>query len=284
MVEKKAIKSTKRQRVTVSKNKLAATANDIEDAAIAAAISGEQEAIQGANKLKEAAQIGAVGTDFIAQGASDLTRAAYERIMSERMAVLSEVVATAGVVDVAEGAEMLAASEDVGVVSALVGMMSLGDLEHGMELARLSGELYTAGEIIEALKMPVLSLFLGNRAARLHEMSVEQIRIAMSTDGISKALAATGQKINALGQNEVEEGILRMSTSEAVSVESARLSEASDELAVQGITELVIGNEVRETAKLTAVEGASEISSGAAVMGAALAMDEIAETLKEKSK
>jgi hypothetical protein len=115
-------------------------------------------------------------------------------------------------------------------------------------------------------------------------MSVEQIRIAISTDGLAKALAATGKKINTLGQNEVEEGFARLSTSEAVSDESARLAKSSDELAMQGITEMVVGDEVREVAKLTAVEGAGEITAGAAVMGAALAMDEMADTLKEKSK
>jgi hypothetical protein len=179
---------------------------------------------------------------------------------------------------------MLAASEDVGVVSALVGLMSLGDLDHGLELARLSGELSTVVEIINAMQMPVLSQFLGNRATRLHDMSVEQIRIAISTAGLSKTLAATGQKINTLGQNEVEEGLVRLAVSEAVAKESGRMAKVSDDLVAQGVAEIVVGGEVNDAAKLTTAEGAAEIASGAAVMGAALAMDDMAETLKDKSK
>ena len=277
-------KSTKQRRVSISKRKLAETADEMEGAAIVAAITGEQEVIHGVDQMKEAREMEAVGTAFIAQGASDLTRAVDEKVVSQRMAVLSDVVATAGVIDVAEGAEMLAASEDVGVMSALVGMMSREDIEHGLELARLSGELHTVSEMVEALKMPVLSTYLYERASRLHEMSVEQIRVAISTDGVSQILSAAGQRINTLGENEVDEGMVRLATAEAVSAQSAARSKASEDLAVQGITEMVIGGEIADAAQAEAVEGASDISSGSAVIGAALVMDEMATALKEKSE
>ena len=284
MTSNKAITKSKSQRVSVSKRKLANTADEMEKAAITAAIVGEQEAIHGAEKLKAAKEMGDVGAVVFAKGASDITRAEDEQVMSARMAVLSDVVATAGVVDVTEGAEMLAASEDVGVLSALVGMMSVDDLEHGLELARLSGELHTASEMVDALHMPVLSTFLSERAVRLHEMSVEQIRLAISTDGVSQVLAAAGQRITALGENEVEEGLVRLAISEAVSEQSAAMSRASEDLAVQGIEEMVIGVEVTQVAREEAMEGVSEISSGSAVIGAALAIDDVATTLKEKSE
>jgi hypothetical protein len=277
-------KPTKSRRVSISKRKLAETADEMEGAAIVAAITGEQEVLHGTGHLKEAGDMQAIGTAFIAKGASDLTRAVDENVVSQRMAVLSDVVATAGVVDIAEGAEMLAASEDVGVVSALVGMMSREDIEHGLELARLSGELYTASDILAAMKMPVMVTFLTERAERLHEMSVEQIRIAISTDGVSQILSAAEQRINTLGENEVEEGMVRLATSEAVSAESAARSKASEDLARQGIGEMVLGGEVNEAAQAETMEGTAEISSGSAIMGAAVAMDEMAASLKEKSE
>jgi hypothetical protein len=277
-------KATKSRRVSISKRKLAETADEMEGAAIVAAITGEQEVIHGADQLKEASEMDAIGTAFIAKGASDLTRAEDEKVVSQRMAVLSDVVATAGVVDVTEGAEMLAASEDVGVMSALVGMMSRDDIEHGLELARLSGELHTASDILGAMKMPVMAAFLTERAVRLHEMSIEQIRIAISTDGVSQILSGAEKRINTLGENEVEEGLVRMAVSEAVSAESAARSYASEDLAVQGIEEMVIGSQVSEAAREEAVQGAAEISSGSAVIGAAIAMDDMAAALKEKSE
>jgi hypothetical protein len=276
-------KSTKSRRVSISKRKLSNTAGAMQAAAVTTAIIGEQKALKGAEKLQQADDLGSVATIAIAKGASDLTRAEDVNLMSNRMAVLSDVVATAGVADVAQGAEMLAASEDVGVVSALIGMMSADDLEHGLELARLSGELHTVSEMVDGLKMPVLANFLSARAARLHEMSVEQIRLSISADGVSQVLAGAGQRITSLGENEVEEGLVRLATSEAVSAESAAMSKASQDLAVQGIEEMVIGGDVTQAAREKAAEGAAELSAGSATLGAALAMDDMASTLKEKA-
>jgi len=138
--------------------------------------------------------------------------------------------------------------------------------------------------MVAALKLPVLEIFLSRQAEHLHEMSVEQIRFAMSTNGVSQVLAATGKRITALGENEVQESMTRLTVSEAAALKSAALSEASGELAVQGLEEMAIGDEISQAARLEVIRGASEISSGSAVVGAGLAMDEVAEKLEEKSK
>jgi len=277
-------KPTKSKRVSISKRKLADTASEIENVAATAAITGGQVAAIGAERLEIAEDMAAAGAVLLAQGASNVTQAVDQKIMSDRMAVLSDAVAVAGMADVAEGVAILAKSEDVSVLSALVGMMSSDGIEHGMELARLSGELQTASEMVEALQMPVLANLLSRRAARLHEMSVEQIRLAISTNGVSQILAATGQQISELGENEVEEGMTRLTVSRAASQESAALSTASDDLAVQGIEEMVLAEKIGQTARLEANEGASEISAGAAVVGAAVAMDQVAATIKKQSE
>jgi hypothetical protein len=256
----------------------------MQEVASAAVIAGQQEALHGAERLDTAGEMVAAGAMGLAKGASDLTRAQDAKLMSERMAVLSDVVAIAGVVDIAEGAEMLAASEDVEVMSALVGMMSTDDLEHGMDLARLSGELQTARDIVESLQMPVMATFLSERAARLHEMSVEQIRLAIATEGVSQILAGAGKKITSLGENEMEEGIARLNVSGAVSQESAAMANSSEDLAKQGVEEVVLAGATARAARAEVMEGVAEISTGSAVVGAGLAMDEVATTLKKKSE
>ena len=277
-------KPTKSKRVSISKRKLADNASEIENVATTAAITGGQVAALGAERLEAAEDMAAAGAAMLAQGASDVTQAVDQKIMSDRMAVLSDAVGVAGMADVAEGVAILAKSEDVSALSALVGMMSTDGIEHGMELARLSGELQTASEMVEALQMPVLATLLSRRAARLHEMSVEQIRLAISTNGVSQILAATGQQISELGENEVEEGMTRLTVSRAASEESAAMSKASDDLAVQGIKAMILAEKVGQTARLVANEGAAEISAGAAVVGAAVAMDHVAATIKKQSE
>ena len=88
----------------------------------------------------------------LAAGVADLTRAADAAVVAERMGVLSEVVAGAGELDIAQAIHLLSASEDVEVMSAVVGVMSQADLEHGLQLARLSGE-QVAGDIVDLLAM-----------------------------------------------------------------------------------------------------------------------------------
>ena len=76
-------------------------------------------------------------------------------IRSERVRQLSDIAAAAGIMDVAEGAEILAASEDVAATSAMVGLMSGEDLESGLALARIAGEMWAIGDVVELLQMPV---------------------------------------------------------------------------------------------------------------------------------
>ena len=72
-----------------------------------------------------------------------------------------------------------------------MGLMSLDDIEHWPGTGPpFSGEMQTAGELVEAIKMPVLAGFwVTKRSARLHDMSLEQIRIAVSTKAVSQVLA-----------------------------------------------------------------------------------------------
>jgi hypothetical protein len=76
----------------------------------------------------------------------------------------------------------------------------------------------------------------------------------------------------------------RLTISEAASAQSTAMSKASEDLAVKGIEEMVVAGEITQAARAEAIEGAAEISSGSAVVGAAIAMDEMAATLKEKSE
>src|SRR4051812_47721522 len=100
------------------------------------------DALEGAaNAVAVGEALDSAGQIMLASGVRDLTRAADLQTMATRVASLSEIVAESGAADVAQGAQMLVAAEDVETVSAVVGVMSLTDLDRGMELARISGEL-----------------------------------------------------------------------------------------------------------------------------------------------
>lgn len=101
------------------------------------------------------------------------------------MAQLSEVVAEAGITDVAEGANLIAASEDIAALSAVVGLMGAEDLDNGLEVARTAGEL-------------------------LQNVAVEIILRAAGTRALSQVLIAESEAVADLGAGKVAEGIVRM--------------------------------------------------------------------------
>lgn len=98
---------------------------------------------------------------------------------------------------------MLMASEDVEAMSALVGLMSLGDLDRGLELGRMAGELGTISDVVDTLEMPVLSAVLGDRGRRLQEIAVDVILRAAATQGLADLMDATGQQLAEMGIEEI---------------------------------------------------------------------------------
>ena len=160
-------------------------------------------------------------------GVADLTRAADAARVADRMGQLSEVVAAAGDVDIAQAIHLLSASEDVEVMSAVVGVMSEADLEHGLQLARLSGELRVAGDIVDLLEMPVLAGFLESRGDRVNGMAVNAVLRSTSTRVLAAAMAATGTDLASLSVENVADGIVRLAAADAMAMRSGELAVAS---------------------------------------------------------
>jgi hypothetical protein len=108
----------------------------------------------------------------------------------------------------------------------MISLLSIDDLDRGMELARLAGELSAVGLVTERLQMPVLSVFLDDRGQKLEQMAVDTILRAASTRALSQLAMAKGMKIEAMGVEEVAEGLARVAASEAMSERSAELAYA----------------------------------------------------------
>ena len=66
-----------------------------------AEMEGILDVAQGLDDLEAAGEIEDVSRDALAAGSSDMTRGIDEMLVADRAAVLSEAVATAGVVDLA---------------------------------------------------------------------------------------------------------------------------------------------------------------------------------------
>ena len=203
-------------------------------------------------------------------GASDLTRAVDAGIVADRLSILSDVVAAAGVNDINQGAELIAAADDVDAVSAAVGLMTVDDLDKGLELARIAGELRILGKIVGKLEMPVLSAVLGDRSERLSEIAIDTILRAAATRSLTELIEATGQRIGEMGEEEIDEGVLRLAASDIAAERSADLSAAGYALGRAGLAELEMAAEDAESGRRTSGPiGVEEVARGAEELGEA---------------
>jgi hypothetical protein len=157
--------------------------------------------------------------------------------------------------------------------------MSEADLEHGLELARLSGELRVVGSIVDRMAMPTLSTFLHGRSKRVDKLAERAILRSTGTRALAAALAATGADLADLSADDVAQGIVRMAASDA-------MAEAGDELFVRGIgTQLRGADEVESAVQLgraargAAATAVAEGVAGGAEFGTAAAEEGLAEGL-----
>jgi len=91
------------------------------------------------------------------------------------------------------------ASDDVQAISAAVGLMSVGDLERGLELGRMAGEMQTIADVVASMEMPVLAAVLGDRGMRLQEIGADVILRAASERSLAALMQATGLQIAEMG-------------------------------------------------------------------------------------
>jgi hypothetical protein len=256
------------KKVSVSKQQLAQTGEDLEVVGVVAKLEGENQLIEGAADLAVAQAAAQIGVAQVAAGASDLTRAADAAVVAGRVQELGEIVGAAGAVDVSEGVDMLLKGGDVKAMGAIVKLMSREELDRGLELARIAGELWTVSDVVGIMDMPVLAEFLEERGMRLQEVAVDQLLRFTGTRALAGAIKQAGQDIEAMGEQEVKEGLVRMAVSEVAAERSAELSAASDALAAKAVNEFDTAEMARMVAREAVAAGVTEIAQGAEEIGA----------------
>ena len=178
-------------------------------------------------------------------------------------AALSEAVASAGAVDLAEGAEMLAASEDIAVQSALVSSMSQEDLEIGMHLASVAGQLEAVSNVTEIMGLPRISFFLEDKAQELQDVATQTMLRSGATRALAAAISATGKDIADLGTEEMAEGLTRLAVSDDFAVRSEELAESGAADFVAGVSEVAASEALNDISRDVAAEGTAEVAAGA---------------------
>jgi hypothetical protein len=143
--------------------------------------------------------------------------------------------------------------------------------------------LWTVSDVVGIMDMPVLAEFLEERGMRLQEVAVEQLLRFTGTRALAGAIKQAGQDIEAMGEQEVKEGLVRMSVSEVAAERSAELSAASDALAAKGVEEFETAQMAGAVAREAVASGVVEIARGAEEIGAGKATAAMGEALEAQA-
>jgi hypothetical protein len=169
-------------------------------------------------------------------------------------------------------------------MGAIIGLMSADELDRGMEIARIAGEMSVVSDVVAKLEMPVLALFLAKRGALLEEIAVDQLLRSVGTRALSKALKETAQDIQAMGEQEIGEGVVRTAVASAAADRSDELSLASDLLAARGLDALGTAAVAADFARTAIQTGVSDIAAGAEGVGSGKALEAMGEALEQRAQ
>jgi hypothetical protein len=276
--------ATKSKRVTVGKRELQQTANAVEDIAIQEGVIGLDQAKEGLNKLEAGREVSNLGRGALAVGAATVTRGADEIAVAEGLSRISTVVAAAGIVDVAQGAELLEKSEDVEIQSEMVGFLSESDLEHAMGIAAIAGQMQVVADIVALRDMPVLVAFLEAKGNALHQLAVETVIKFAAGRAVAQSMAETAARVGEMGVNEVEEGMTRVGVAERAAAVSDVMAASGAQKVVQGAVEIEAGQELVQAGQALALEGVADVAAGAEMVGQAEALDATAGALMDRAE
>ncbi len=132
-------------------------------------------------------------------------------------------------------------------------------------MGRLAGELTTIANVVDELDMPVLATVLDVRGLELQEIAVDVILRAAAERSLSQLMGATGRHIAEMGEEEIDEGLLRTAASDIAAERSAELTAAGAALAVRGAVEAEVAG--------AAAQLASELATSAPVLSGARRAD-----------
>ncbi len=132
------------------------------------------------------------------------------------MAELSDVVAIAGGLDLAQGSEALAAAQDIELQSDAVAALSSDDLERSMALGAIAGQIAVASEIVYSMQMPELAIFLPDKGDELHALAVDGVKRFGFSRVLAESMLETSNQIGVLGANEMLEGMARQDMADAM--------------------------------------------------------------------
>ncbi len=236
-------------------------------AEIEAAAQQAAERAERRNRTELATALSEGGRTVAAKSWKDMIQGVDAMAAAEAVAKLGRVVALAGAKDVLEGTKVLAASQDIACQSLAMGALSDEDLDLGLALAGIAGQLRAVTGVVDSLGTSVVAGFLDNKTEQLKQLAETVILRAGAAGSLSSMLAQTSKAVAELGEAEVAEGEAQLAVSEERAEESEELAGEGLGLMLMGMAEAVQAHDLQEEADEILAEGGAESVEGAEAAG-----------------
>ena len=234
---------------------------DKTEAEAAAQEASERERLDSA-KLAEA--LGEGGRRVMAKSRTYLREGVNAMAAAAAATRLGRAAARAGAKDVLDGTQVLLASQDIAAQSLAVEALSTEDLDLGLALAGIAGQLGAMTAVVDSLSTGVIAEFLDTRSGQLKQLAESLILRAGATGALAKTLAETSGAMAELGETEVAEGEAEFATSEQEAAEGEELAGAGLGLVMMGMVESAEAEGFQEEADKIAQKDSAEAAEGGA--------------------
>jgi hypothetical protein len=168
---------------------------------------------------------------------------------AEAVAELSRALGEAGIEEILAGRRVLRVSQDVASESLAVRALSEEDLNIGLALAGIAGQLRSLTGAVDRLGPRVIAGVLESKGEQLGRLAESVMARSAATAALGRTLAQTSLAAAQLGDAEVAEGQARLTVSEWEAEESQDLAGEGVGLMAWGITEAVAADDLREQAE-----------------------------------
>jgi hypothetical protein len=113
----------------------------------------------------------------------------------------------------------------------------------------------------------------------LQGIAVDVLLRAAATRSLARLVDATGLRLAEMGEEEIDEGALRLAAADMAADRAAELGAAGLAASMAGVADLEIAADDAYLARGLAREGVAEVATGAAELGAAQTVADMADAL-----
>jgi hypothetical protein len=177
---------------------------------------------------------------------------------------LADLATVGGAEEMGRAEDTLEVAQDIEELTRIVRSIGRAELDRGLAIARISGELSAVSRVIAGLDMPLLAVLLDDRSAQLQAVSVETLIGSQGTRLVAGALEETAEEVELVADREAASGIARLAVGEALAARSEVLASEGLAQAAAGATEMEVGAATVAIARGAAADSALEVAAGAA--------------------